>query len=86
MTEDILFFQNPQFNDAIIGVTTDNRVVYDFDLMVESLINQDFCDNATDAIEFIDYNTIRICQYIDNPPIIIYSGNYQEVKEYLNNL
>lgn len=30
-----IFFENPDWDDAIIGTTMDDRVVYDADLMVE---------------------------------------------------
>lgn len=63
------------FDDAIIGITTDNRVVYDYDKMVVSLAEQDGMDLA-DAADFIDYNTIRSLPYAGrSAPIIMYGLN-----------
>lgn len=70
--EDSIVFDNPDFDDAIIGITDDGSVVYDYDKMVESLAKQ---DNITEleAIEFIDYNTLRTIPYIgEYAPIIMY--------------
>ena len=63
-------FVNPDFNDAIIGVTTDDRAVYDYDLMVESLAKKDNI-SLDEAQEFIDYNTVRALPYMSNAPVII---------------
>lgn len=72
LPEDALVFDNLAYDSAIIGVTTDDRVVYDYDKMVEDLVvNEDF--TLEEAIEWIDYNTIGILPYSeDNRPIIMY--------------
>lgn len=69
--EDAVVFESPDFDEAIIGVSEDGRVVYDYDIMVEQLSRQDNM-STEEAIEFIEYNTIRSLAYIENPPIIIY--------------
>lgn len=69
--EDAVVFENPSYDDAIIGVT-DGRVVYDFDKMVECLVNDEDMDEV-EAIEFIEYNTIRALPYIENAPIVMFS-------------
>ena len=33
--EDVKYLVNYSYDDALIGVTTDNRAVYDYDKMVE---------------------------------------------------
>lgn len=63
-------FVNPDFDDAIIGVTTDDRVVYDYDLMIESLAKRDNMP-LDEAQEFIDYNTVRTIPYMPNAPVIM---------------
>lgn len=56
--EDIIYLVNYSYDDALIGVSEDNRAIYDYDLMVKWLIeNEDF--NESEAIDWIDYNTIR---------------------------
>ena len=70
--EDIIYLVNYSYDDALIGVSEDNRAIYDYDLMVKWLIeNEDF--NESEAIDWVDYNTIRMLQYIgDRAPIIMY--------------
>ena len=70
--EDAIVFDNPDFDDAIIGVTDDSRIVYDYDKMVESLARQDSITEL-EAIEFIDYNTLRAIPYAgEYAPIVMY--------------
>ena len=63
-------FVNPDFNEAIIGVTTDDRAVYDYDLMIESLAKKNNI-SLEEAQEFIDYNTVRALSYMPNAPVVI---------------
>ena len=65
-------FLNPSYETAIIGVNTDGRVIYDYELMVEYLIDN---DNMTreEAVDYIDYNTIRSLPYVGyKAPIVMY--------------
>lgn len=68
--EDCVVFENPDYDSAIIGVTEDDRVVYDFDLMVKHLMDTDGM-SGIEAVEFIEYNTIRSLPYVENAPVII---------------
>lgn len=70
--EGVKYFTNFSYDTALIGVTDDNRAVYDFDLMVGWLVEtQDFTQE--DAIEWIEYNTIRALPYMgSDAPIIMY--------------
>lgn len=69
------YFVNPDYEDAVIGVTHDGRVVYDYDKMVEYLMDKEGWSDI-DAIEWIDYNVIRSIPYMgSNAPIIMYSIN-----------
>lgn len=70
--EDVTVFRNPDYDDAIIGITTDNRVVYSYSKMVESLMAESEDMSYEEASEFIDYNTIRALPYIENAPVIMY--------------
>lgn len=45
------------FDDAIIGITTDNCVVYDYDKMVECFCKENNCTEI-DAVDWIGYNTL----------------------------
>lgn len=70
--EDSVVFDSPDFDDAIIGVTDEGRVAYSYDTMVEQLVKRDGM-TGEEAVEFIDYNTIRAIPYAPDPkPIIVY--------------
>lgn len=65
-------FDSPEFDDAIIGITEEGSVVYDYEAMVESLMQHDQISRE-EAVEFIDFNTIRAVPYAPDPkPVIMY--------------
>lgn len=75
-----LMFRDPDFYNAIIGYYYNEMdlpvLVYKYDKMVECLAveYEDSEDPYLDAMEFIDYNTIRTLPYMNakGRPIIIY--------------
>jgi hypothetical protein len=70
--EDVIILSDYSYDDALIGVTEDNRAVYDFDAMVDWLCNNHGFDHD-EAIEWIEYNTIRALAYAGSQaPIIMY--------------
>lgn len=72
LPEDAIVFDNMSYDSSIVGVTTDGRVVYDYDKMVEELMAEEGW-SYEDATEWIDYNTIRSLSYAGhNAPIIMY--------------
>lgn len=76
-----MLFENPSFEKAIIGYTKNNFgnlvAVYDYNEMVDSLTEEystDSEDPYTDAIEWIEYNSMRSLPYMgENAPAIIYT-------------
>ena len=70
--EGVKYLTNYSYDDALIGVSTDNRAIYNFELMIEWLIeNEGF--STDEAIEWIDLNTIRALGYMgEQAPIIMY--------------
>ena len=70
--EDTMIFENPSFEGALIGVSSDDRAIYSYDKMVESAMQKEGWTEE-EAIEWIDYNTIRSLSYVENGPIILYS-------------
>lgn len=70
--EDAVVFDDPEYDAAIIGVTEDGNVIYDYDRMVGCLMDADGM-SWEEAVEFIDYNTLRAIPYAPDPkPIVIY--------------
>lgn len=69
--EDAIVFADPSYEDAIIGFdAVQSRFIYDYDRMVEGLAERDGI-SMEDAIDFIEYNTLRACAYMDNPPVVL---------------
>lgn len=70
--EESVVFDSPDYDEAIIGVTDEGNVVYDYEAMVQDLMTKDGM-SETEAIEFIDFNTIRAIPYAEDPkPIIMH--------------
>lgn len=68
-------FNCPSYDGAIVGYTEEGAVVYDFELMVEEYLSENLNSSRDEAIEFINYNTIRAIPYMNDemvPPIIMY--------------
>lgn len=68
--EGTVILENPSYYTAITGISSNGNLIYDYDLMIEYLIDN---ENMTyeDAVEFIDYNTIRAIDYMGElKPII----------------
>lgn len=70
--ENVKYLTNYSYDDALIGISEDNRAIYDYDIMIEWLMTEeDF--TYEDAIEWIDFNTIRDLSYMgEDAPIIMY--------------
>lgn len=70
--DSIVLFSNCSYDTAFIGVTEDNRAVYDYRKMVAWLIENDGMTEE-EAEEWIGYNTIETLQNAGSrAPIIIY--------------
>lgn len=70
--EGIKFFVNYSYDDALIGVSNDGRAVYDYNLMIDWLMNEEGWSDE-EAIEWIEFNTIRALPYMgSDAPIIMY--------------
>lgn len=66
------------YDDALIGVSHDGRAVYDYNLMIDWLMSK---ENWSDdeAVEWIEYNTIRALPYFgEGAPIVMYGFEYLE--------
>ena len=67
-----IIFENPDYSSALIGITTDGRAVYDYELMIKDLSLKDNM-SYEEALEFIDYSTVGSLPPTDNKyPIIIH--------------
>lgn len=80
--EDTILLEGEEFDESIIGFTDEGHLIYSYDSMVENLAKtyiregEDEDKAYSEAMEFIDYNTIRAIPYMKSQgkePIIQYS-------------
>jgi hypothetical protein len=78
--EDSVVFENPDYDSAIIGYDANNsRIIYDYEKMIEHLMEVDEC-SYEDAVDFINYNTLRALPYAGSEgPIVLMS-----IEQYLD--
>lgn len=70
--EDTVVLESPDYLSAIVGISEEGRLIYSYDKMVEHLMTAENMD-AEEAMEFIDYNTIRALPYAgEMAPIVLY--------------
>jgi transcriptional regulator with XRE-family HTH domain len=69
--EDTVVLENPDYLSAIVGVSDDGRLIYDYEKMAEHLMATDGMDYE-EACEFIDVNTIGAMPYMgEKRPVIM---------------
>lgn len=68
------------FDEAIIGLSHDCRLIYSYDLMVEQFARDNGCSDL-DAIEWIEYNTIPSLPYIGQRAPIILMQTIETIKQ-----
>ena len=72
LSDDAMVFDNYAYDNSIIGETFDGRAIYCFEQMVQELMSDEGFDEL-EAIEWIEYNTIRSLPYFgDKAPIIVH--------------
>ena len=70
--EDVKFLTDFSYDDALVGVTHENRAVYDYEKMIDWLVEKEGFSEE-EAAEWIDYNTIRALPYMgEEAPVILY--------------
>ena len=78
--EDVVLLSGYSYDDALIGVTEDNRAVYDFDKMVKWLVEMEGFTEL-DALEWIEFNTIRALPYGGEfAPLVMHAINNEPTR------
>lgn len=68
----VKYLVNESYDNALIGVSEDGRAIYDFDKMVDWLIEK-YGWSDIESIEWIEFNTLRALPYMgSDAPIIMY--------------
>lgn len=71
-----VFFENPSFVKAIIGITASEQLIYDYDLMISAAMEEENWSEE-ESIEWIGYNTIRSIPYMGQyHPIVSFPINW----------
>ena len=66
-----VILRDPDYADALIGMTGEGRAVYDLNKMVKCLVQNDGM-TEDEVLDFIMYNTLRSLPYMgDKAPIIM---------------
>lgn len=80
LNEDMLVFAEEYLDDAIIGETEDGRPVYDFERLLDAIVNNTEMDES-EADDWIGYNMIRSLPYLpaSRRPVILF--RYMEVDD-----
>lgn len=68
-----IVFENVSYDNAIIGTTFDGRAIYDYESMVMELMEDEGL-SYDDAIDWIEYNTIRSLGYFGSQAPVIVQG------------
>ena len=72
LDDDALVFDNPAYDNSIIGQTFDGRAIYDVEAMAEELAADDEI-TVEEAMDFIDYNAIRSLPYAgEKAPVVVH--------------
>ena len=72
LDDEALVFDNPAYDNSIIGQTFDGRAIYDVELMAEELAEDDKI-TIEEAMDFIDYNAIRSLPYAgEKAPVVVH--------------
>lgn len=72
--EDTIVLEPDFLDEAIVGASSDGILIYDVDLLANAFVKH---DNMTyeEAIEWIEYNTIRALPYMgEKHPIVMYKN------------
>lgn len=69
--DDVVLLDGPEFDGGLVGVTTDGRLVYSYDRLVEVLSEVNEWSRG-DAVDWIEYNIIRSLPYVGaRAPIVM---------------
>lgn len=77
----IKYLTDYSYDYALIGVSENYEAVYDYELMIEWLVEEEGW-SVEDAIDWIEYNTIRALPYMgQGAPIVVFPEDETEDEE-----
>ena len=73
LPDSAIVLDDMSYDNSIIGVTFDGRAIYDYDNMAMELMSDEGW-SFEEAIDWIEYNTIRSLGYMgDKAPVVVSS-------------
>ena len=78
--EQALILDNHAYDNSIIGLTDDNRLIYDYNKMIEEFAADEDC-SLEEAQEWVDYNTMRALPYGGPHAPIVVTLSTEEILE-----
>ena len=80
--DDTVVLEDPDYATAFIGVSDEGRAIYDYDLMIDFLVEKEGMADYMEAADFLSYNTLRAIPYFgDQRPIVMYRSEEYEAQE-----
>ena len=61
----VILFKNPDYADAFIGMSQDDRAIYDYNKMVECLVHDDGMDGEYSKYFFKSEDGLRFSKFED---------------------
>lgn len=71
---EIKILDNHAYDNSVVGITEDGRLIYSYEKMVIEFMEDEDC-TEDEAVEWVDYNTLRAIPYFgENAPIIMHDS------------
>lgn len=68
--QETIVLEPEYFDNAIIGITDEGRLIYSYDKLIEAYSNGESCEYE-EAVEWVDYNTLRAIPYMGSMAPIV---------------
>lgn len=82
--QEIKILDNSAFDNSVVGISEDGRLVYDYRRMVIEYMEDEGCSEE-EAVEWLDYNTLRAIPYFgEDHPIIVGLDKENLIEYYYN--
>lgn len=78
--EDMVILDSQAYDKSIVGISEDGRLIYDEEKMINELMEDDNC-SYFEAVEWIEYNTLRALPYMGEKCPIIMGNSIERILE-----
>lgn len=71
LDEGTVLIDNKAFLDSVVGISSDGRAIYNYEIMASELVEQ-YGMSYEDACDYIDFNIIRALPYYGKQAPIVF--------------